>query len=72
LVVTATYTENETPAGLLGDVNCDGKVDMGDISALSAYLLGKGELTAQGLANADASLNGAVDSSDLSAIFALI
>ena len=72
LVVTATYTENETPAGLLGDVNCDGKVDMGDISALSAYLLGKGELTAQGLANADASQNGAVDSSDLSAIFALI
>ena len=72
LVVTATYTENQTPAGLLGDVNCDGKVDMGDISALSAYLLGKGELTAQGLANADASQNGAVDSSDLSAIFALI
>ena len=69
LTVTAEYTIN---VSLLGDVNCDGKVDMGDISALSAYLLGKGELTAQGLANADASLNGFVDSSDLSAIFSLI
>ncbi|MBR3382417.1 MAG: InlB B-repeat-containing protein [Clostridia bacterium] len=72
LVVTATYTENEIGVSLLGDVNCDGKVDMGDISALSAYLMGKGELTAQGLANADASGNGTVDSSDLSAIFGII
>ncbi|MBR3382463.1 MAG: choice-of-anchor J domain-containing protein [Clostridia bacterium] len=68
--VVALYEQN--PVGLLGDVNCDGVVDMGDISALSAYLLGMGQLSAEGLANADASLNGSVDSSDLSAIFALI
>ncbi|MBR3381833.1 MAG: Ig-like domain-containing protein [Clostridia bacterium] len=70
--VTVTYTRNGPAVSLLGDVNCDGKVDMSDISALSAYLLGVGQVTEQGLVNADASLNGAVDSSDLSAVFALI
>ena len=72
VVVTVTYTRNGPAVSLLGDVNCDGKVDMSDISALSAYLLGVGQVTEQGLVNADASLNGAVDSSDLSAIFALV
>ena len=72
LIVTATYTENQIEVSLLGDVNCDGKVDMGDISALSAYLLGKGQLSEQGIVNADASGNGSLDSSDLSAIFGLM
>ncbi|MBR3382043.1 MAG: dockerin type I repeat-containing protein [Clostridia bacterium] len=59
-------------AGLLGDVNCDGVVDMADVSALSAYLLGKAVLTPQGIINAEASGNGIVDSSDISAVYQLI
>ncbi|MBR3381872.1 MAG: hypothetical protein IKG85_02385 [Clostridia bacterium] len=58
--------------GLLGDVNCDGVVDMADVSALSAYLLGKATLTEQGLINAEASGNGRVDASDISAVYQLI
>ncbi len=52
--VTVTYTK-DAPAGLLGDVNCDGVVDMKDVTALNAYLVNAGELTAQGLINADVS-----------------
>ena len=59
------------PAGLLGDVNCDGKVNMADLSALSAYMLGKAELSAEGLANADVNGDGYVDARDLPLIYQL-
>ncbi|MBQ1893953.1 MAG: dockerin type I repeat-containing protein, partial [Clostridia bacterium] len=54
VTITVTYTKN-APAGLLGDVNCDGVVDMKDVTALNAYLVNSGELSAEGLANADVS-----------------
>ena len=69
VTVTVTYTEEEPFTGLLGDVNCDGKVNMADLSALSAYMLGKAELTPQGLINADVSGDGNVDARDLPLIY---
>ena len=70
--IKVTYTAVEVPpAGLPGDVNCDGKVNMADLSALSAYMLGKAELSAEGLANADVSGDGNVDARDLPLIYQL-
>ena len=69
VTVTVTYTEEEPFTGLLGDVNCDGQVTMADLSALCAYVLGKTDLTPQGLANADVNGDGNVNSIDLPLIY---
>lgn len=71
-ITVVLNTEDIPTPTLLGDVNEDGKIDMADVSALSAYLLGKGELTPQGILNADASGNGMLEASDLSAVYQLI
>ena len=72
VTVTVVYTAVEVPpAGLLGDVNCDGQVTMADLSALCAYLLGKADLTPEGLANADVNGDGNVSSIDLPLIYQL-
>ena len=71
VTVTVTYTANAVPAGLPGDVNCDGAVTMADLSALSAYMLGKAQLTAEGLANADVNGDGKVNAMDLPLIYQL-
>ena len=71
VTVTVTYTQNAVPAGLPGDVNCDGHVTMADLSALSAYMLGKAQLTAEGLANADVNGDGSVNAMDLPLIYQL-
>ena len=72
LIVTAQYTENAPqPAGLLGDVDCDGVLSMADISLLSSYILGRGTVSAQGLINADANGDGNVNVMDLPAIYQL-
>ncbi|MBQ1893373.1 MAG: dockerin type I repeat-containing protein, partial [Clostridia bacterium] len=55
----------------LGDVNCDGVVDMKDVTALNAYLMNCGELSAEGLANADVSGDGNIDAYD-STLIAMI
>ncbi len=70
VTITVTYTKN-APAGLLGDVNCDGVVDMKDVTALNAYLVNSGELSAEGLANADVSGDGNIDAYD-STLIAMI
>ena len=57
--------------GLLGDVNCDGQVTMADLSALSAYLLGKGTISAQGLINGDVNFDGVPNVIDLPLIYQL-
>ena len=62
---------NEGPTGLPGDVNCDGKVSMADLSALSAYMLGKGEISPQGMINADVNGDGNINAMDLPLIYQL-
>ena len=73
LELTCLYIEPETqPAeGLPGDVNCDGQVTMADLSALSAYMLGKGDVSEQGVLNADVNGDGNVNAMDLPLIYEL-
>ena len=59
------------PAGLRGDVNCDGQVTMSDLTALSAFLLGKGTVTPQGLLNADVNGDGIPNVIDMPMIYQL-
>ncbi len=49
---------------LYGDVNCDKEVDILDVIMLNRYLLGSGEVTAQGLRNADVDISGETDTTD--------
>ena len=60
------------PAGLLGDVNCDGVVDFSDVAALNAYLMNAGTLTEQGLANANVNGDEIVSGADLAALNKLL
>lgn len=62
---------NAPSAGLPGDVNCDGMVTMADLSALSAYLLGKGTVTEQGLINGDVNHDGTPNVIDMPLIYQL-
>ena len=57
--------------GLLGDVNCNGVVDMIDVTALNAYLVNCGTVSELGLFNADVSGNSDVDAYD-STLIAMI
>ena len=67
-----TYTSLYTPpAGLLGDVDVNGVVDMGDVTALNAYLVNCGAVTDEGLGNADVNGDGAIDAYD-STLIAMI
>ena len=62
LNVTVVLEQDEvTPAVLLGDVNCDGSIDMRDVTA---YLVNCGQLSDRGVANADVSGDGNVDAYD--------
>ena len=59
--------------GLLGDVDCNGVVDMSDISMLFSYLNGGSvTISAEGLQNADANGDGSVNVMDITAIFNII
>ena len=60
VTVTVTYSLQVT---LLGDVDCNGVVDMRDVTALNAYLVNCGTVSAQGLVNANVS-GGALDAYD--------
>ncbi len=66
--VYALYEQN-APAGLLGDVDCDGEVTFSDISLLAQYLAGNAALTEQGMANADMDQNGDITFADVGAIY---
>lgn len=50
---------------MLGDVNEDSKIDALDMGLIKKYLLGSGELSKTGLANADVNKDGAVDALDM-------
>ena len=53
---------------LLGDANCDGVVNMADVTAINNYLVGLGTLTNQGMKNADVNYSHTVNSADAGAI----
>ena len=61
------------PAGVTGDVDCSGSVDMSDISMLFSFLNGGSiSISDQGMINADANHDGKINVMDITAIFSLI
>ena len=67
-VYTVTYTADQ-PAGLLGDVDCDGEVTFSDISMLAQFLSGSTALSAQGMLNADMDGSGDLSFADVGSIY---
>ena len=67
-----TYDGSITFNLLLGDVDCNGRVNMSDVSELVAYLMNTGSVSMKGLINADANQDGAVDILDAPAICAIV
>ena len=60
---------NPTPGTtLLGDVDCDGKVDITDITTLAISLVDKKPVTGQAAINADVDKDGSVALTDLARI----
>ena len=66
---TQDPTTNPTPGTtLLGDVDCDGKVDITDITTLAISLVDKKPVTGQAAINADVDKDGSVALTDLARI----
>lgn len=66
---TTKPTETTAPgATLLGDVDCDGKVDITDITTLAISLVDKKPVTGQAAINADVDKDGSVALTDLARI----
>ncbi len=57
--VKPTSTTADNGDVMYGDVNCDNKIDVLDVITLNKNLLGGGELTEQGIRNADVDLDDA-------------
>ncbi len=57
-------TPPETTDVVYGDVDCNGKVEILDVIALSKSLMGSGTLTDDGVANADVDKNSQVNTTD--------
>lgn len=55
-----------TGSSVLGDVSCDGAVDVRDITLLVKYILGSGSLSSSALKNADVNSDGKVNVIDVS------
>ena len=68
MVVYAQYEEN-APTGLLGDADCNDEVNFADVSVMSLFCSGQGDLTAQGQINGDMDYSGAVTFSDISMLY---
>ena len=61
------------PAGLPGDVDCNGAIDMSDVSMLFSYLSGGNiQISEQGMINADVNNDGYVSVMDTTGIFFII
>ena len=67
-----SYSGSQQPAALLGDADCNGVVNFGDISLLSLFLAGDGSMTEQGLINSDLEGDGSASYSDLSLLYLLL
>ncbi len=65
---TSESTSVNTEATLLGDANCDGEVDIRDVTTVNQYIIKANDLTEEGLANSDVVADGVVDISDLGQI----
>ena len=61
---TETTTPGAKPTVQYCDVNCDGEITIMDVIALNKQLLGVGDLTEQGKANADVDVSGTIDGED--------
>ena len=66
--VTAEPTTETVDAGIIGDVNGDGKVDVTDATLLQQYLAEMAELSPAQLAVADTNGDGKIDVTDATAI----
>ena len=64
LTVTAQYIEEGLEPTLLGDVNCDGKVDSTDALLAMRASMGLATISAQGLVNGDMNGDGNVNATD--------
>ena len=67
----AVYLAADIPGFLLGDANCDEQVTMADVTALIAKVMNAGDLSEQGMINADANQDGEVNILDAAAIYAI-
>jgi len=63
------YHNGEIPAGITGDVNCDGSVNASDVTALYNYIL-NGDSTF--LSSSDVNGDGSVNASDVTAVYNII
>ncbi len=64
LTVTAQYEQNGPVVTLLGDVNCDGKVDSTDALLAMRYSMNLAEISEQGLVNGDMNGDGGLNATD--------
>ena len=64
--------EEVPPAGLPGDVNCDGIVDSADLTLAAAYAMSAGTVSEQGVINGDMNGDGLLTAADLSALYSFI
>ena len=61
---TPNNSEPDTTTSMLGDVNCDGEIDILDIVALNKSILGQKKLNQQEFKNADVDKNGKAEPVD--------
>jgi alpha-tubulin suppressor-like RCC1 family protein len=73
VTVTVTYTEDAPPVTiLLGDVDCNGVVNMADLALAAAFVQNSGQVTAQGILNGDINGDGTLTAADLASLYLLI
>ena len=64
-IETVESTSGSGTAALLGDVTCDGDIDVRDVTLLNQYIVKMADLSEEALANADVIADGTVDLKDL-------
>ena len=72
MTVYAIYEEVSGPDILLGDADCNDVVNFADVSVMSLFCSGEGDLTEQGMLNGDMDGNGAVTFADVSVLYVML